>query len=65
MDEAVSPDVEQQQDPVQSYVMRVAEEGIAMLGDAETRAVRRRIDPNRIKPCITTATRSGESDTLY
>ncbi len=36
-----------------------------MLGDAETRAVRRRIDPNRIKPCITTATRSGESDTLY
>ena len=65
MDEAVSPDVEQQQDPVQSYVMRVAEEGIAMLGDAETRAVRRHIDPNRIKPCITTATRSGESDTLY
>lgn len=65
MDEAVSPDVEQQQDPVQSYVMRVAEEGIAMLGDADTRAVRRRIDPNRIKPCITTATRSGESDTLY
>ena len=64
-EEMVTP-FEQQEDPL-AEVIRIAQEGAAMLGDAETRsAVGRRIDRSRISCKINPATRAGESDdTLY
>ena len=47
-------------------ILRVAEEGIAMLGDRPTRSDSHRVvDPSRIKVALSSSTRSGESDTLY
>lgn len=64
-EESVTP-FEPQEDPL-AEVIRIAQEGAAMLGDAETRsAVGRRIDRSRISCKINPATRAGESDdTLY
>lgn len=64
-EENVTP-FEPQEDPL-AEVIRIAQEGAAMLGDAETRsAVGRRIDRSRISCKINPATRAGESDdTLY
>ena len=64
-EEMVTP-FEQQEDAL-ADVIRIAQEGAAMLGDAETRsAVGRRIDHSRISCKINPATRAGESDdTLY
>lgn len=56
----------QQMDPLESYLTRVAEEGIALLGDAPTRSGGRRVvDPARIKAAVASSTRSGELDTLF
>lgn len=54
-------------DPLEAYLTRVAEEGIAMLGDVPTRSgCRRVIDPTRIKAAVVPSTRSGgDADTLF
>ncbi len=57
---------QKQSNSLEAYLTRVAEEGIAMLGNAPTRSGSRRvIDPTRIKAGIVASTRSGELDTLY
>lgn len=56
----------EQPNSLEIYLMRVAEEGIGMLGDVPTRSGSRRvIDPTRIKAAVSSSTRSGESDTLF
>lgn len=64
-EDVVAP-IEPQEDAL-ADVIRIAQEGAAMLDDAETRsAVGRRIDHGRISCKINPATRAGESDdTLY
>lgn len=64
-EDVVAP-IEPQEDAL-ADVIRIAQEGAAMLDDAETRsAVGRRIDHSRISCKINPATRAGESDdTLY
>lgn len=66
MDEAVSPDVEQQQDPL-ADVIRIAMDGASMLEDGATRATaNRRVNLDAISCKIHPATRAGEAnDTLY
>lgn len=57
---------QQHMDPLEVYLTRVAEEGIALLGDVPTRSGGRRVvDPSRIKVALSSSTRSGESDTLF
>ncbi len=56
----------EQPDALEAYLTRVAEEGIAMLGDVPTRSGSRRVvDPARIKAAVASSTRSGELDTLF
>lgn len=64
-DELLPSNNETRLDPLQSYIIRVAEEGIDMLGNTSTRSSDRLIDPNRIKACVTMKTRTDEVDTLY
>lgn len=66
MDEVVSPDVEQQQDPL-ADVIRIAMDGASMLEDGATRATaNRRVNLDAISCKIHPATRAGEAnDTLY
>ena len=57
---------QEQMTPLEVYLTRVAEEGIAMLGNAPTRSGSYRIvDSTRIKAALSSSTRSGKSDTLY
>lgn len=63
----VAPKVEEesQLSALDRYLMRVAEEGIGMLGDTPTRAgARRVIDPARTRAFVKATTRS-EEDTLF
>lgn len=63
----VAPKIEEesQLSALDRYLMRVAEEGIGMLGDTPTRAgARRVIDPARTRAFVKATTRS-EEDTLF
>ena len=56
----------EQYDPLENYLIRIAEDGLFLLGNTQTRSGRHRtIDTAHIKAATTTETRSGESDTLF